>query len=65
MLTVDSPVRVDQAPKVPPRRAPELGEHTVAVLDELGFDDAAIEQLRAAGAIPTPTAAGTAADDSW
>jgi crotonobetainyl-CoA:carnitine CoA-transferase CaiB-like acyl-CoA transferase len=65
MLTVDSPVRVDQAPKVPPRRAPELGEHTVAVLDELGFDDAAIEQLRAAGAIPTPTATGTAADDSW
>ncbi len=30
---------------------PELGEHTEAVLQELGYDAAAIAQLRAAGAL--------------
>jgi len=30
---------------------PALGEHTLAVLDELGFDDAAVARLRAASAI--------------
>jgi formyl-CoA transferase len=50
--TIDSPVRLDQEQKVPPRRAPDLGEHTEAVLGELGFDAAGIEALRTAGAIP-------------
>ncbi|MFI1367493.1 CaiB/BaiF CoA transferase family protein [Streptomyces griseochromogenes] len=45
-LTVDSPVRLDQERKVPPRPAPDLGEHTDAVLRELGYDDAAITELR-------------------
>jgi formyl-CoA transferase len=58
LLTVDSPVRVDQAPKVPPRRAPELGEHTTAVLDELGFDAENIERLRESGAIPSAADVG-------
>ncbi|MEV7320719.1 CoA transferase [Streptomyces sp. NPDC093970] len=47
-LTVDSPVRVDQEPKVAPRPAPDLGEHTDSVLHELGFDTAGIERLRRA-----------------
>lgn len=47
-LTVDSPVRLDQERKVPPRPAPDLGEHTDAVLRELGYDDAAITELRGA-----------------
>jgi crotonobetainyl-CoA:carnitine CoA-transferase CaiB-like acyl-CoA transferase len=50
--TIDSPVRLDQEPKVRPRLAPELGEHTNAVLEELGFDAAGIEALRTTGAIP-------------
>lgn len=51
-LTLNSPVHLDQEQKVPPRPAPDLGEHTEAVLAELGFDADGIESLRAAGAIP-------------
>ncbi|MCW2677802.1 MAG: L-carnitine dehydratase/bile acid-inducible protein [Modestobacter sp.] len=51
-LTIDSPVRLDQEQKVRPRPAPALGEHTAAVLTELGFDHAGIDDLRTAGAIP-------------
>jgi len=51
-LTIDSPVRLDQEQKVPPRPAPDLGEHTQAVLSELGFDAAAIDELHRAGAVP-------------
>ncbi|MGW1410837.1 CaiB/BaiF CoA transferase family protein [Streptomyces sp. NPDC002403] len=47
-LTVDGPVRLDQERKVPPRRAPGLGEHTDTVLRDLGFDEAAITGLREA-----------------
>jgi len=45
-------VRLDQEQKVPPRPAPDLGEHTQAVLSELGFDAAAINDLHSAGAVP-------------
>jgi len=34
--------------------APLLGEHTESVLDELGYDAAAITALRHKGAIPDP-----------
>ncbi|MGY5006999.1 CaiB/BaiF CoA transferase family protein [Streptomyces sp. 900105755] len=47
-LTVDSPVRLDQEPKVRPRPAPDLGEHTDSVLHDLGYDEAGIEELRKA-----------------
>jgi len=60
LLTIDSPVRLDQEQKVRPRPAPELGEHTDAVLQELGFDAAAVEGLRADGTIP-PQGRSTAA----
>jgi len=33
------------------RRAPQLGEHTDEVLAEVGFSDAEVAALRAAGAI--------------
>jgi crotonobetainyl-CoA:carnitine CoA-transferase CaiB-like acyl-CoA transferase len=56
-LTIDSPVRLDQEEKVRPRPAPALGEHTAAVLVELGFDPAGIEDLRTTGAIPTAVTA--------
>lgn len=52
ILTVDSPVVVEESPKVRPRVAPELGEHTEQVLEELGFNPAQIDELRANGVIP-------------
>jgi crotonobetainyl-CoA:carnitine CoA-transferase CaiB-like acyl-CoA transferase len=49
---VGNPVKLRSAPvdllRLPP---PELGEHTAETLRELGVDDAAQEELRAAGAI--------------
>jgi crotonobetainyl-CoA:carnitine CoA-transferase CaiB-like acyl-CoA transferase len=60
-LTIDSPVRLDQEQKVRPRRAPELGEHTESILEEIGLNTAAIEGLRNAGAIPTRSAVRRAA----
>ncbi len=50
-MTIDSPVHLDQETKVAPRRAPEIGEHTHQILNELGFDTGTIANLRAAGAI--------------
>ena len=49
--TVNSPVRVAGVRKVAPRRAPRLGEHSVEVLHELGFTEANIAFLVAAGAV--------------
>jgi formyl-CoA transferase len=57
-LTVDSPVAIKESPKVRPRVAPELGEHTEQVLEELGFDAAQIDNLRANGVIPPTRANG-------
>src|SRR5262249_15229291 len=61
-LTVDSPLIVRGEQKTRPRPAPSLGEHTLEILTELGYDAAAIEKLSAAGVIPptektTPAAA--------
>jgi len=42
-LPVDPPPRMDPVPA--------LGEHTDAILRELGWDDARIVRLRAAGAV--------------
>ena len=51
MLTVNSPIWVDGSPKIPPRRAPGIGEHSDEVLREAGYDETAIRQLRASGAV--------------
>ena len=48
---VDSPIWLSDAQKRAAHRAPSLGEHTDAVLGELGFDAAAIATLRSAGAV--------------
>ncbi|MFF3562790.1 CaiB/BaiF CoA transferase family protein [Streptomyces sp. NPDC002574] len=50
--TVNSPVTLRGVPKVPAKRAPDLGEHNDEILAELGFDTAEVEELRAQGAIP-------------
>jgi crotonobetainyl-CoA:carnitine CoA-transferase CaiB-like acyl-CoA transferase len=44
-----SPIRAGAG--VPARPAPKLGEHTAALLEELGYEPAEIEDLRAEGVI--------------
>jgi formyl-CoA transferase len=44
-LTVASPLWVDGVEKVAPRFPPELGEHSVEILREAGYDDAEIKTL--------------------
>jgi len=50
-LTVDSPLRLQEADKRAPSAAPELGEHSVEVLIELGYGNEEIAALRSAGVI--------------
>ena len=47
-----TPVRLHGTPPVPRRSAPGLGEQTVEILRELGYDDAALADLKREGAIP-------------
>jgi crotonobetainyl-CoA:carnitine CoA-transferase CaiB-like acyl-CoA transferase len=44
-----NPIKLD-GERLPSQRAPGLGEHTDAVLHDLGYDAAAIAELRAQGA---------------
>src|ERR1700674_5077922 len=50
--TISSPIQVHGVSKVSAKRAPEIGEHNDQVLQELGFNAAEIDGLRASGAIP-------------
>ena len=50
--TISSPIQVHGVAKAPAKRAPALGEHSEAVLGQLGFSAAEIEGLRASGAVP-------------
>ncbi|MGW1723319.1 CaiB/BaiF CoA transferase family protein [Streptomyces sp. NPDC002306] len=58
--TVNSPLTLRGVPKVPARRAPDLGEHNDEILAELGFRPADVARLRAQGAIPGTTEAKAA-----
>jgi formyl-CoA transferase len=49
LKTVDSPFQIDGEPKHPPRMAPDVGQHTRAILEEFGCDAAEIEALVGAG----------------
>jgi formyl-CoA transferase len=51
MLTVNSPIFIDGARKVQPRKAPGLGEHSDQILRDAGYDEASIRKLRASGAV--------------
>jgi crotonobetainyl-CoA:carnitine CoA-transferase CaiB-like acyl-CoA transferase len=51
MLTVNSPIWIDGSHKARPKRPPGVGEHSDEILREAGFDQAAIRQLRASGAV--------------
>ena len=50
-LTIDSPVWIEGAAKRAPRPAPEVGEHTLEILTETGYDQAGIADLRDRGAL--------------
>jgi crotonobetainyl-CoA:carnitine CoA-transferase CaiB-like acyl-CoA transferase len=49
--TISSPIQVHGVAKVSAKRAPDLGEHNDQVLQELGFNAAEIDGLRASGAV--------------
>ncbi len=51
LRTVDSPIRVAGAAKIPPRMAPRIGEHTRAILAELGLTPPEIERMAQNGAV--------------
>jgi crotonobetainyl-CoA:carnitine CoA-transferase CaiB-like acyl-CoA transferase len=48
---VNSPIELRDFPKKQPTPPPELGEHSVSVLKDLGYDDTRIAKLREAGVI--------------
>jgi len=50
-MTVDSPFTIQDSPKVPPRRAPDVGEHSSEILRDAGFSDSEITALIQAGAV--------------
>lgn len=56
--TINSPINVLEAPKKKPTRAPDIGADTVAVLDELDFDQQYVQELLAAGVIFAPSLEG-------
>ncbi|MBV9860325.1 MAG: CoA transferase [Alphaproteobacteria bacterium] len=51
LLTVSSPIWIDGQEKVAPRPAPELGEHSDAVLTSAGYTEDQIAELRVAGIV--------------
>lgn len=51
LRTVDSPIQIRDTEKRPPRRAPAIGEHTRRVLQDVGFDTAAIDGLLSDGVV--------------
>ena len=51
LLTVNSPIKINDEPKKQPYRAPVLGEHTQEILKGLGFDENKINKLKEKGAI--------------
>ncbi len=51
MMTVDSPFTVEGSPKVPARRAPDVGEHSSEILRHAGYSDREIAALMQAGAV--------------
>jgi formyl-CoA transferase len=50
-LTVDSPFTIEGAAKTPARRAPDMGEHSSAILRDAGYSESEIAAFRAAKVI--------------
>lgn len=53
-LVVNHPVRLSGVDHVPMKLAPQLGEHTREVLDELGYEHAKIEEFLTDGVVVEP-----------
>jgi len=53
--TISSPIQLHGVAKVSAKRAPHIGEHNDQVLQELGFNAAEIDGLRASGGIAKAT----------
>lgn len=51
ILTISNPVRMSRTPIEPNRLAPQLGEHTNEILQELGLQPSEIEALTAKGVV--------------
>src|SRR6266851_1659360 len=51
LLTINSPIWIDGSQKTAPRHPPGIGEHSDEILRGAGYDEAAIRQLRASGAV--------------
>jgi crotonobetainyl-CoA:carnitine CoA-transferase CaiB-like acyl-CoA transferase len=50
-LLVSGPIQFDRAPPRPPWGSPRQGEHTEAILREVGLDDTAVKELLEAGVV--------------
>jgi crotonobetainyl-CoA:carnitine CoA-transferase CaiB-like acyl-CoA transferase len=50
-LTVMTPFHIDGVAKIPPRRAPSIGQHNESVLQEAGYSADDIERLRGLGVL--------------
>jgi crotonobetainyl-CoA:carnitine CoA-transferase CaiB-like acyl-CoA transferase len=50
--TISSPIQMHGVTKVPARRAPEIGEHSEEILEQLGFQPDEIHALHSSGAVP-------------
>lgn len=51
LRTVDSPICLDGLAKVQPRMAPDIGQHSTAILSDLGFSEDEIARLADEGVI--------------
>jgi len=52
--TISSPIQVHGVTKEPAKRAPELGEHSEEILEQLGFDAKEIDGFRTSGTLGKP-----------
>ena len=50
--TISSPIQLRGVTKVPARRAPEIGEHSEEILEQLGFEPDEIHALHSSGTVP-------------
>jgi crotonobetainyl-CoA:carnitine CoA-transferase CaiB-like acyl-CoA transferase len=51
LLTVNSPIWIEDAAKIPPRMPPEVGQHSDEILRGAGFSETEIGKFRGAGVI--------------
>jgi len=51
-LTISAPFHIEGEEKIPPRRAPGLGQHNDAVMAEAGYSSDEIGRMRAQGILP-------------